>query len=89
MLHTSPNFVLLFGLAALCALLANTLMFVAIGQVNRKLPDGGKISYLRWSMGYVKQQYSKYYPQGKLIFLVYGCGILMLILLSASFFFRK
>jgi hypothetical protein len=89
MTHTAPNFVLLFGLGALCALIANSLMFVTIGRVNRKLPHGQKISYLRWGMKNVTQQYNRLYPQGKLIFVVYACGTLMAIFLVASFIVRR
>ena len=88
MIHTAPTFVFLFGLAALCALLANTLMFIVIGKVNRRLGGEKKISYLRWSMRNVTQQYRRFYPEGKLIFFVYACGTLMAVFLVASVFFR-
>jgi hypothetical protein len=61
-------------------------MYIAIGKVNRRLPVGQRISYLRWGMRNVKEQYQRLYPQGKLIFVFYACGALMTIFLLASFF---
>lgn len=89
MIHTNPTFALFFGLAALCALLTNTMMFIVIGKVNRMLGNGPKISYLRWSMRNVAEQYRRFFPEGKLLFLGYGFGILTAVFLIVAIFSRR
>ena len=89
MIHTNPTFVLFFGLAALCALLTNTMMFIVIGKVNRMIENGRKISYLRWSMRSVVEQYRRFFPEGKLLFAGYGFGILTVVFLVVAIFSRR
>jgi len=84
----SPIFAFLFALAVLCAILANTLMLVVIGKVNRQLSNNEQIPYFWWSMKKVSQQYRRFYPQGQLIVLVHVFGILMILFFLASAFFR-
>jgi hypothetical protein len=83
MIHISPIFAFLFALAVLCAILANTLMLVAIGTVNRQLPDNEQIPYFWWSMKKVRQQYRKFNPGGRLIVLVRTFEILMIVFFLA------
>jgi hypothetical protein len=89
MIHLSPIFAFLFALAVLCAILANTLMLVVIGKLNRQLPDDEQIPYFWWSMKKVSQQYREFNPRGRLIILVHTFGILMIIFFLASTFFRR
>jgi hypothetical protein len=83
MIHISPIFAFRFALAVLCAILANTLMLVAIGTVNRQLPDNEQIPYFWWSMKKVSQQYRKFNPGGRLIVLVPTFEILMTVFFLA------
>jgi len=89
MIHMSPIFAFLFALAVLCAILANTLMLVVIGTVNRQLPDNEQIPYFWWSMKKVRQQYRKFNPGGRLLVLVPTFGIRMIVFFLASTFFRR
>jgi hypothetical protein len=41
MIHISSIAAILFMLALSCAVLANMLMLIVIGKVNRRLPDQG------------------------------------------------
>jgi hypothetical protein len=87
MIHISLIAAILFMLALSCAVLANMLMLIVIGKVNRRLPDQEQIAYFSWSMKKVNHLYKQFHPQGKLIIAAYVLGILMILFGLASSYY--
>ena len=76
----------LFAGAVSLALLANFLVYIMVGEVNRKLPDDKQIRYLFWYPGKldeVKGLYRQFYPGSRLVLAFHVCGVLSLLLLLA------
>ncbi len=72
-------FLTLLSVGASCAILANMLMLIIVGQINRKLPDDKQISYFWWRLKEVSEQYRRFYPKGRLLLLMYMCGAVMIL----------
>jgi hypothetical protein len=60
------------------AIMANMLAYVIIGQINERLPEGERISYLRWGLG-IRKKHRDLYPDSKLVYLFDLCCILAVI----------
>jgi hypothetical protein len=75
MIHISSIAAILFMLALSCAVLANMLMPIVIGKVNRRLPDQEQISYFGWSIERVNHSYKQFQPHGKSAIAAYVLGI--------------
>ena len=85
---------ILFSLACSCCILSGIFLLQEIGEVNRKLPDGGQISY--WGMhslkmARIKSEYRRLYPFGKVdlmrrIFQYAALAVMALLLIPLGFF---
>ncbi|HEY6218019.1 MAG TPA: hypothetical protein VIW74_15230 [Pyrinomonadaceae bacterium] len=74
--------------ATSCFVASNLVMSAMIGEINRKLPDDQRISYLFFHFSKYRLIYSKYrelYPDGRLLLYYWLCGFggLVLLLLFA------
>lgn len=85
---------LVFFLASQSFVLASTLVFFAmIGEVNRKVPDEQRISYLFWHFNKYRtilRQYRQLYPGGRLALYCYmliGVGICLFLASAWEFGF--
>jgi len=56
-----------FGVAA------SILSIVMIGRVNEKLPEGQRVSYLRW--GPIRKLHRQLYPESKLVLVYDLCTV--------------
>jgi len=86
---------ILLSLVVSCCILSGIFLLQEIGEVNRKLPNGGQISY--WGMhplkmAKIKSEYGRLYPSGKIDLMrrifqyaAFAFGVLLLI---PSGFFR-
>jgi hypothetical protein len=64
------------GLMASFAVLGNMLYFIMIGEINERVPENERISYLWWGTE-VRKRYKQLYPSSKLVLLADICLILM------------
>ena len=65
-------------LMASAAVLANMISFMMIGKINVRLPEGKRISYIRWGTE-VRRIFKELYPGSKLVFLLDSCLVLMIL----------
>jgi hypothetical protein len=66
----------LFGAGLSFVITGNLLLFVVVGEVNRKLPDNQQVQYFPWYPGKLSKVtalYSQHYPRGRLLLLYRGC----------------
>lgn len=54
------------------------LSYVMVGQINQRLPENERISYLWWDLR-VRKKHREMYPESKLASLFDLCGILMVL----------
>lgn len=76
----------LFAGAVSLILVANFLVYIMVGEVNRKLADDQQIKYLFWYPGKldrVKRLYRQFYPQSRLVLAFHICAVLGMLLLLA------
>jgi hypothetical protein len=62
--------VCLFVAAMSCAFGASLVTYAIVGEINRKLPDDQRFSYLWWypaKYERVRREYHRLYPQGRLL----------------------
>jgi hypothetical protein len=83
------------SLATTCMISAGFVLYVMIGEINRKLPDNTQIGYLwfYWSkMRRILREYKRFYPSGRLGTLYKALtttsGILLLLCAWAMGLFR-
>jgi hypothetical protein len=72
----SPGALALFGAAVSFVATANLLLFVVVGEVNRKVPEDQRVEYFLWYPGKVNRVtalYRQHYPRGRLLFYYRGC----------------
>src|SRR5262245_20412244 len=79
---------LVFFIASISfGLISNFVMFAIIGEVNRKLPDEHRISYLGWHIAKYQRtvrEYRRFYPGGRFVVYHYVALALCVLLLAAS-----
>jgi len=72
----SPSALALFGAAVSLVAAGNLLLFVVVGEVDRKLPEDQQVQYFLWYPGKVKRVmalYRQHYPRGRLLLYYRGC----------------
>jgi len=77
--HFPWRFAVLISVGTSCAISANMLILTIVGKINSKLPNDKQISYLWWRLAEVKEQYRRFYPEGRLVLLTYICGAVMVL----------
>ncbi len=60
------------------AIFSNMLSFIIIGKINERVPESERISYFWWGTE-IRKKYKQLYPEGKLVFLLNLCVILMVL----------
>lgn len=86
---------ILFAASVSFILISNFLMFAIIGEVNRKVPDAQRVSYLGWHFDKYQRtirEYRRLYPGGQLVryhFVSLALGMIFLLAFAWEFgFFR-
>lgn len=77
--------IVFFALATTCILASGYVMFAMIGEINRRLPEEQRVSYLFGHFGKftkVTSEYRRLYPDGRLLslyraFLFLGIALLI------------
>jgi hypothetical protein len=65
-------------LGASATVTANMVSFIMIGKINVRLPEGERISYIRWGTE-VRKRFKELYPGNKLVLLLDSClGVVVL-----------
>lgn len=57
--------VVVFGISSFCTLASTLILFVMIGEINRKRDSNAQIQYFRFSWVRVLREYRLLYPSGK------------------------
>ena len=69
------------------AILGALVLYMMIGEINRRLPDHQQISYLLMypgKLGKIRQEYKRFYPTGRLDLLRIVCNVLMFLALLGA-----
>jgi hypothetical protein len=72
----SSSALALFAAAVSFGAMGNLLLFVVVGEVNRKLPEDQQVGYFFWYPGKVNRVitlYRQHYPRGRLLLYYRGC----------------
>ncbi len=79
MISTHFTSLCLFAAAGSLVILSNFLVYIMVGQVNRRLSDEEQVNYLFWYPGKLarlKKLYRQLYPEGRLVLLFHLCAVL-------------
>jgi uncharacterized membrane protein len=60
-----------------CAIMANMITLIMIGQVNRMLSESDQVSYILWGISKVLRYHRRFYPRSYLRLLLAGLTVLM------------
>ncbi len=78
----SPGVIVTFAGMLTCTFVSGLLLYVMIGEVNRRLPDNKQIPYLFMYPGKVsriKAEFRRYYPDSRLNFVRGACNALTVV----------
>jgi hypothetical protein len=77
--------IVLFGAAMTCMVLSGLVTFAMIGEINRKVPEEDRISYLGGGPDkplHLYREYRRLYPDGRLHRLLVALLVCMMVLLA-------
>ncbi len=77
-----------FGMAATAGFTGSLLIFMMIGEVNRKKDDENQIPYFSWHPGKrsaIFSEYRRLYPEGRLFIYLVVAGAVMFMGLGGAF----